>query len=75
MHGRYIEGSVEAKAIVFAKTTLSRNSMVYPPTVAFAFTRIMLILEERSMPRSKHSIHLRRNAVAGYTLVGVLWLL
>lgn len=53
MHGRYIERSVEAKAIVFAKTTLSRNSMVYPPTVAFAFARIMLILEERSMPRSK----------------------
>ena len=75
MHGRYIEDSAEVKLIIFAKTALSRKSTVYPPTVAFAFIRIMLILEERGMPRSKHSIHLRRNAVAGYTLVGVLWLL
>ena len=75
MHGRYIEDSAEVKLIIFAKTALSRKSTVYPPTVAFAFTRIMLILEESSIPQSKHSIHLRRNAVAGYTLVGILWLL
>ena len=55
MHGRYIEGSVEVKVklIIFAKTMLTRRSTVYPPTVAFAFTRIMLILEESSIPRSK----------------------
>lgn len=72
MHGRYIEGSVEAKAIVFVKFMLSRKSTVYPHTVAFAFTRIMLILEEHGILRSKHTIPFGRNAVAGYTLVGVL---
>ena len=72
MHGRYIEGSVETKAIVFAKTTLTRRSTVYPPTVAFLFTKIHILRGERSIPRGKHSIPFRRNAVAGYTLVGVL---
>ena len=67
----YIEGIIGVYAIVFTKITLSRKSTVYPPTVAFAFTRIMLILEESSIPRSKHSIPFRRNAVVGYTLVGV----
>ncbi len=41
MHGRYIEGSVEAKAVVVAKTTLTRRSTVYPPTVAFLLAKFI----------------------------------